>query len=314
MGHNIEHSSNGSDSFFSVRQPAWHGLRQIIDAHPTIEEALVYMNGNYNVIKVPVEHSGVEVEGFYKTVRSDTDKCLGVVGERYTVISNKDAFEIIDMMGGEGVKRETGGVLGKGERVFMTAIMPETCKIAGDVIGQYFVLTNSFDGSSSLRMMMTPVRVVCQNTLNMAINGATRTYLLKHTENYERRLQEAAKSLGIIKDYYTRFKDIGEALVAQKFNEKNFFDLMDTLMPVPDDASKRALTIYEREREKITSAYYVPDLNNIRETKWGAYNAIADYSDHARESRGDNADANKFIRTFEATDLKDRAFVLLTAK
>lgn len=326
MSHNIEKADAGAGaSVFTIRKSneeeygkprPWHDLGTIFDSNPSVSEALDAMNSNYEVIKTPVEYKGQVVDKQFFTVRSDTDQVLGIVGDRYQVIQTIDGFKILDVIGGD-VYLEAGGVLGCGEKVFLCCKLPETTKVAGDTYDHYFVLINSHDGSSSLILVITPIRTVCQNTCNLALEKAMRRFNLRHTANYENRLQEAARALGIVKNYYTKFKDVVEELVKMKYTDDQFFKLMDQLNPEPaDDASQRMKSFHEKTRQGMIDCYYAEDLENIRETKLGAYQAVVAYSDHSRGNRGkDDARraANRFIRTFDDVDLKDKAYALLTA-
>jgi phage/plasmid-like protein (TIGR03299 family) len=309
-------------AMFSVRETPWHKLGVIVDQALTAKEALVAAGLNYEVKTGPIftpDMREIPTNIGQRVYRSDNDKDLGVVGARYTVIQNEDAFNILDyIIGNDDAKFETAGALGNGEVVWMNAkLQGDDITVAGDRIDPYFLLKNTHDGSGSLKLLLTPIRVVCQNTLNMAIGNPkqkdnSRRFTIKHTRNYDERVKLAKVALGFTQTYFKEFVSTAKALAAQKFTEKQFSELMDQLYPLPEKAG-RGLTIAERERNKMWAAFNADDLNNIRNTKWGAYNAIADYADHGRESRGDNAEANAFIRTFEQTLMKDKAFELLTA-
>jgi hypothetical protein len=180
----------------------------------------------------------------------------------------------------------------------MLAKLNQELYVAGESIAPYFLITNSHDGRSSMKLLQTPVRVVCQNTLNMALGKSTRFGKLeelprivniRHTRNYEQRLAEAKKLLGLTRTYYQTFEAQATELANQLFSKAQFEDLL---------------------KDKTD------DLNNIRETKWGAYNAIADYSDHARQLRGPEGERKEraFTRTFNDTDFKDAALELLLTK
>lgn len=316
MSHNIEKAERGIDaSVFVTRVAPWHGLGKIFQDNPSVAEALKAMNGDYVIEKVPCEYKGEIVPGHFWTVRTDTDQVLGEVGDKYHIISNAEGFEILEAIGGK-VKIETGAVLGVGEKAFISCKLPSTTRIAGDLIEHYFVVLLSHDGTTSVILMVTPIRPVCQNTVNLGLSRAARRKNIIHTVNYEQRLEEAAKALGIVKNYYTAFEDVANELLAKKRTEKQFSNLIDKLFDKPeDDASKRAKSNFEKARELCFAALNVPDLENIRNTGWGHYNAIADYADHARKSAGDEAKAaaNRFLRTFMDTDLKDEAAKIILA-
>ena len=317
MSHNIEKADRGIDaSVFVVRLAPWHGLGKIYDKPPTVVQALKGMNGDYELKKVPCEYKSSVVPGHYWVVRTDTDQVIGEVGDKYHIISNKDGFDILEIIGGK-VLIQTGAVLGVGEKAFISCKLPTTTKIADDNIEHYFVILLSHDGTTSVLLMITPIRPVCQNTVNLGIARAIRRYSIRHTVNYEQRLEEAAKALGIVKGYYTAFEDIAKELLAKKRTDRQFTALVDKLFDKPkDDASERAKFNFEKARELCMAALNVPDLANIKDTGWGHYNAIVDYADHARGTRIKDEDRNRenrFLRTFMDTDLKDEAARLILA-
>ena len=133
--------------------------------------------------------------------RSTDETALGIVSDRYKVVQNEDAFRFTDDLLGEGVVYETAGALQGGRKVWMLARMPEKYIIAGDEITPYMVVMNSHDGSSGIKVAMTPIRVVCQNTLNLALNTAKRIWTTKHTENVMSRVYEAKETLSLAGQY-----------------------------------------------------------------------------------------------------------------
>jgi phage/plasmid-like protein (TIGR03299 family) len=177
MAHNLE-NRNGVTSFAST-QKAWHGLGQIVNGAMTAEEAIKLAGLGYDVVKVPnhIIWNGQQIEtpSSFSTVRTDTGDILGdKVGNRYTIVQNKEAFSFFDsIVGGDMAMYETAGVLGRGEKVFITAKMPEMIRIAGtdDLTEVYVILTSSHDGSGAVIAAVTPIRIVCQNTMRLALNN-----------------------------------------------------------------------------------------------------------------------------------------------
>ena len=179
----------------------------------TIEEAIKEAGLNYTVeaqplIRVPQEvvdailrGEGVEfaptraniITSHKSTFRTDSNTTLGVVGRDYGIVDNTKAFEFINFINevsGEAPRIETAGTLGYGERMFVTCRLGADCYLNGnsDAVKNYVVFTNSHDGSGAVMAFFTPVRVICQNTLNMAIRGAVNKVIFKHTKNVNHRL------------------------------------------------------------------------------------------------------------------------------
>lgn len=317
---NIEGASSIGDktaSVFGVRDPMWHGCGTLFQDSPTFEEALVAMNGNFTYEKVQATYNHSDVPGHFWIVRKDKNLVVGHVGDKFHIIQRHDAYDILETIGGK-VSLTSGGILGQGERDFISCKLPSTTKIAGDLIDHYFVLLNSYDGSSSLLTLITPIRPVCQNTINLGLEKAPRRFAVRHTRNYEAKLREATRVLGIVSDYYTTFDDICKMLLKKKFSEKAYGEMIDVLLKKPEEgASDRKQLLFEKQRDLMMQAYDAPDLANLDNTAYKAYNAIADYADHARLSRGEDENrkaANRFLRTFIETDLKDRAYDYLLVK
>src|SRR4029078_12937945 len=142
----------------------------------------------------------IEVPNYFATVRTDTDQVLGVVGKDYEVVQNRDAFSFFDAIvgGDDGIQYETAGALGKGERIFITAKLPDYIKVGSDdLIEKYLFLTTSHDGFGSIMAAFTPIRIVCNNTLNAAFRNCSNAIKIRHTSNAKQRLEEAHKVMGI---------------------------------------------------------------------------------------------------------------------
>ena len=190
MAHNINFNERtGRYSFFSVQQKAWHGLGQIVEQYPTSAEAIKHAGLDYEVVKSPlftkgsdiietvggieVGSSELEVPNCFANIRTDNNTVLGVVGKDYHIVQNREAFSFFDAIvgGGEGILYETAGALGKGERIFITAKLPDYIRVGNgdDVTEKYIFLTTSHDGSGSITAAFTPIRIVCQNTLNASL-------------------------------------------------------------------------------------------------------------------------------------------------
>jgi phage/plasmid-like protein (TIGR03299 family) len=166
---------------FSVREVPWHGLGAVLDCPPaTIAEAIERSGLGWQVEREPIavdrgDAATVdewwlprceEISGYYATVRQDTREVLGIVGERYRIVQNQDAFEFVDQLLGSAMHFETAGSLHGGRRIWVLARLPEHVEIGGDPVRPYVLLMKSQDGATAVIAATTPVRVVCQNTLN----------------------------------------------------------------------------------------------------------------------------------------------------
>ena len=184
------------ETMFSVRETPWHGLGRIVMDAPASREALELAGLDWQVESRNIySGTGDMIPGYRANVRSTDDAVLGVVSDRYRIVQNEEAFQFTDDLLGEGVTYETAGSLQGGKKVWMLARLPRKYLIAGDQVEPYLVIFNSHDGSSGVKVAMTPIRVVCQNTLNLALNTAKRSWTARHTENVLLRVQDARETL-----------------------------------------------------------------------------------------------------------------------
>lgn len=218
MSHLIE-IKNGKASFVENgrRGRAWHRLGTVFDRPLTVKEALHYSHADYRVTLQPLavltpdiqremdtgsvmalQLSNATIPNVMATFRLDTHQPLGIVSENYGVVQNEDAFKFIDTLvtGKLSYQEhmpviETAGVLGKGERVFVTAKFPDKIILdnkGDDKVEMYMVFTTSHDGMGAVKCMVTPIRVVCNNTLNFAMKNNAGTLSLAHKRNIMNRL------------------------------------------------------------------------------------------------------------------------------
>ena len=260
--------------------------------------------------QVPVLYEGQET-GHQFNIRESDNRVLGVVGGRYKPVQNSEAFAFTDELVGGDVRYETAGSLADGKRVWMLAKMPDT-RVLDDVVEPYLCLTNGHDGFSSLKVCMTPVRVVCQNTLNMALRGAKRTWTVRHSGNINAKMEEAQQTLGLAQDYMKEFAEEAEELYSIKVSPAQFKKLSNTLFPITDEMSRRKEEAQYLLQCQLKEAWDMDDLGNIKGTGWGFINAISDMSTHRPPARKTaNYQENMFIYTIDAPALLDQALKMV---
>ena len=301
------------ETMFSVREKPWHGLGTIIQEACTSKEALHLAGLDWEVKQYPVLYKGTAT-GHQFNVRSSDDTVLGVVGARYKPVQNEEAFAFTDELIGGDVRYETAGSLANGKRVWMLAKMPDT-RVLDDVVEPYLCLTNAHDGFSSMKVCMTPVRVVCQNTLNMALSNAKRTWNVRHSGNIENKLAEAQYTLGLAQNYMKEFAEEAAELYKIKVAPKDFKELTETLFPVTAEMSQRKEESQYLLQHQLKEAWEMDDLGNIRGTGWGFMNAISDMTTHRPPARKtENYQENMFMYTLDAPVLLDQALKLLKTR
>ncbi len=340
MANNINcNEQTGKHSFFSVKEKAWHSLGQIVEQYPTSAEALKFAGLDYPVEKRKLitydneNQNGnpdtdiiipeIEVPNFFATVRTDRETVLGVVGKDYEVVQNVDAFSFFDaIVGGDGIQYETAGALGKGERIFITAKLPDYIRVGkDDLIEQYLFLTTSHDGFGSITAAFTPVRVVCQNTLNAALRNHSNSIKIRHTANAKDRLEQAHKVMGISNQL--------SAQLEQVFNNWSRVPIMDKevrkLIQLAMVPNKEVLHNLQKGKQDELSTCFknmcdtafeyamsnpTQQQETTKGTLFGAYNAVTGYFQNVRNYKDDEAKVKSLlfggtgqIRTQAAFDL-----------
>jgi phage/plasmid-like protein (TIGR03299 family) len=153
-------------------------------------------------------------------VRQDTREVLGIVGERYRIVQNDEAFAFVDQLLGSDIHFETAGSLHGGRRVWVLATLPDHVEVGGDPVRPYVLLMNSHDGSTAVVAATTPIRVVCQNTLNWGLRDARQKFSIRHTEAVTQRVHEARRVLDLSINYYDQFKRLGDQLASARCSER----------------------------------------------------------------------------------------------
>ena len=307
MAHNLE--TNGNEVAFALRgAPAWHNLANRIfskDEEVTtqlmLDEAKL---SNWNVRLSPItEHideSWNDVSNSHLVLRTNpfnggTD-VLANVGKRYKVVQNEELFAFADSIhdADPNCRWESAGSLRNGKVVFGTVEIPRTMVLdpqgANDETKLYLIVWTSHDGSVAVQAAVTPVRVVCQNTLNLAMRNAKQSFKIRHTQTAEGKIQIARETLGLTLGYFDEFEKEAQSLFTQSITDAEFSKLIQTIYPKPaDDASKVAKTKWENKVVLLDDLYHNSPTNaNIKGTKWGAFNALTERLDYYRSGRGNS--------------------------
>ena len=165
-----------------------------------------------------------------------------------------------------------------------------------DAIDLYLIAWNTHDGSSSFNVLVTPIRVVCQNTLTMAIRKAKSAYTMRHTPGVNGKIQAARETLKLTWKYTESFSELAENLISQKMTDKEFKSLVEAVFPIDETETGRATTLAQNARGIVNGLWKAPTQANIANTKWAAYNAFTEYADWAKPIRGAEPDTARAIR------------------
>ncbi len=334
MPHNLEQYEDGSASFVSAREVPWHRLGRVFDRPMTLEEAVTAARAGYPVWKVPVwaeittenGPSLVQIEDRAATVRPHPEKpgeylALGVVGTDYTVVTNWQAFSFLDdlprlhpeIVSPDRPLIETLGVLGKGERAFATLKLPREITVAGeeDTTNLYVAIVTSHNGSLALTGCVTPVRMVCQNTVTAGLRRAVRTWRFHHTGGIKGRMAEARQTLDLTYAYADTFEaEAREMLVAMTTDQQA--RALHKVWDLPKDAGEQ--TIRNRDA-KIENILDLAAGDPAAGTAWGLWNGYVEWVDYFKNTRVIGGDATKAKLTKAASicwgplaEDKERAF------
>lgn len=302
------------ETMYSTREKPWHGLGTVVREAPASEDALRLAGLDWNVVQEPIYTPFREkIEGVKANVRDTDRKVLGVVSDRYKVVQNVEAFSFTDELLGHGVRYETAGSLSGGRRVWLLARLPREYIIAGERISPYLVFSNTHDGSGSVKVAVTPVRVVCNNTLNLALERAQRSFSMVHTGNISDKITEARDTLFKAESYMDRLGAEFEQLHQQKVTDAEVQKYIEILIPMESNATRTQEKNVNRLRENLAMRYYdAPDLQTVGKNAYRFLNAVSDFATHAEPLRRTaNYNENLFSRTVDGNPLIDRAYQLV---
>ena len=312
MAHKLNFDKrSGTWSFASNSEVAWHGLGQVVNKAMTSEEAIKLANLDYVVDKANVQFTAkmgeiTPIEGYFATYRTDTKDYLGMVKSRYEIVQNRDAFGFFDAIIDEGEAIfETAGALGKGERIFLMAKLPDDFMVGGEKIEKYILLMNSHDGSSSVIAGMTNIRVVCNNTLQAALKGLENKVSIDHVSGAKDKLKEAHRVMGIASKYSTEVAGMFNKMTDVKMTEGQYREFFEKVF-TPE---YKSVHLDKKEKEEMSTrlknmieattqfsfTHHTQRTPESTGTLWGAYNAVSGYYNYIKPF--DNEEA-KFTSQF----------------
>ena len=304
------------ETMFYVRETPWHGLGTKVMETPTSKEALSLAELDWRVEQEPIyTETGNLISGFKANVRDTDQKILGVVTDRYKVIQNEEAFAFTDELLGEGVRYETAGSLQGGRKVWLLAHMPHEYIIAGERISPYLVFSNTHDGSGAIRVAITPIRVVCNNTLNLALNTAKRSWSTIHTGDISSKMEEAKNTLFMANVYMDELGKEFDNLRKKKLTDKQVMEYIELLIPMDENGTSQQKKNIIRLQDDMKMRYFdAPDLKDVGNNAYRFINAVSDFATHAEPLRKTaNYKEQVFARTVEGNPLIDKAYKMMCA-
>ena len=322
------------ESMMYVGETPWHKLGTEVFAAPTSEDAIRLAGLDWDVIPKPIfDEYGRELPGYKVNIRNSDNKALGVVTDRYRVVQNREAFAFTDELLGEGVTYETAGSLASGKRIWLLARLQNTT-IAEENIDPFLVFTNTHDGTGAIRVAITPIRVVCQNTLNLALSGASRHWSCVHKGDIQGKMQEARYTLESADRYMEALEEEFGELKLKTVTEKQVRDMTDKLLEIEfnslyNRAIRTGNIIDFKERLKqqkfeeklatkkndiLTIYFDKPDLRGTEQSAFRFVNAVSDYVTHTEDhKKTKNYRENLFMRVVDGHTTIDTAHKIALA-
>ena len=304
------------ESMFYTREKPWHGLGIRVEEAPTSKEALELAGLNWKVLQKPIyTSSGIPIKGYKANVRDIDQNILGIVTDRYKVVQNEEAFKFTDDLLGAGVRYETAGSLQDGKRIWLLAKLPHEYIIGGEQISPYLVFTNTHDGSGAIKVAVTPVRVVCSNTLNLALTTAKRSWSTIHTGDINGKMDDARETLQLAGKYMNCLGKEFNNLQQKKISERKVMEFIEELLPEPDNASYQQKKNVARLREDMKRRYFdAPDLKDLGNTAYRFVNAVSDFATHAKPIRETkDYQSNLFMKVVDGNPFIDKGYQLALA-
>ena len=304
------------ETMFYTREKPWHGLGTRVEEAPDSREALRLAGLDWRVVQKSIKTGdGFQIPGFKANMRDTDNRVLGVVTDRYKVVQNEDAFAFTDKLLGEGVTYETAGSLQDGRRTWLLAKLPQRYIISGDEITPYLVFMNTHDGTGAIKAAMTPVRVVCQNTLNLALSTARRSWSTNHIGDIAGKLEDARYTLLYADQYMSELGKEIDRMNHIKLSERQVLEYIDALITLNDEPTPQQKKNLARMKEDMQVRYFdAPDLKSVGRNGYRFINAVSDFATHAKPLRESaNYRESLFARTIEGNAMIDKAYAMLQA-
>ena len=304
MAHELEIGENGEVAFASLREPAWHKLGTVFEEEVNTSEMLKLAHlDNWNVrledVTLPENFDSDKSYSFVtRTNPFDNTKndVLGVVGERYVPLQNEDLFSFGDNLLDGGGRWETAGSIKGGRQVFGSIALADSITLdpngRADKIDNYLLINTSHDGSIAIQASITPVRVVCANTLNLALssfkgkNASKQSFKIRHTSTAEGKIAVAREALGLAHKYIDEFSVMANAMIEKEITKSQFDKIVELAYPAPEKDAKGSFKKYDDKIDLLNSIYVGQFNDTISGTAWGAYNALTERLDWYRSARG----------------------------
>jgi len=305
-----------TEAIFAERTVPWSGIGKTIERAKNSKEAMKMAGLDWDVVSTPLylpRGKGYEKIQYFANVRADTGDVLGIVTSRYKVLQNREIFSFTDKLIGEGVQYEAAGQINGGKRIWLLASMPEDKIVLGEKIKSYIIWVAAHDGDRGVIGAITPIRVLCYNTINLALKVAKRSWSAVHMGDMDSKLIVAQKTLGSTYLYLNEMEMEVEKLAQIKITKETLGEIVEELYPVKSKDSDRRVANIEELREGLLYRYHkAPDLKRFRGTGWGLISAVSDFVTHSEPKRRTATYKEKlFEKVIDGHPIIDKAYHLI---
>lgn len=293
----------------------WHGLGTPVMEALNSEQAIKKAGLDWLVEPTPIIVNDKELENYKANVRNTDGKVLGIVGNKYKIVQNHEAFSFTDDLIGNNCKYETAGSLLEGRKTFLLARLPRT-QILGDDIDPYICFSNTHDGKGSVRCIMTPIRVVCNNTLSLALDTAKRSWSTRHIGDIQSKLEEARRTLGLANKYMEELANTADILANTTLTEGEANRIItEELFPIDETFSDRKKENIENARNNFMVCMISPDILKYKGTAYQMVQAASDYVTHKVPGRNtESFKERNFDNILRGNTLIDTTFLKMLEK
>ena len=282
--------------FRSPRLASWTGIGSTIN-EKTVDTALTKAKLNYTVQKETLWLTDkTKVEDMMANTYLDEKghkHILGVVGEKYEIVQNRDGFAFVDYIS-EGLKFVKGGMTHTG-MVYLIAELPSV-DILGDKFNPYVIFRNSFNGKYQLSAAITPLRVVCQNQFNFAFNHVANTINIRHSARVGERMEDAKEVLRGVANYMGKLNEVAKQFRKVKLTQSETEQAINMLFPTPDNADELKKVVLAHQKKAFAQMLNADDNQNHKHNAWGLVNAYTDFITHTSIRKG-RFDDSQFMNT-----------------
>lgn len=294
-------ASNGSfDLFASHREPAWHGLGTVFTEEVTDYSRMLDLAGlsGWDVREqsiVPLADDDTilparfvtPAQAIVATIGAE-NVVLGVTGERYKIVQNEEAFAFLQSLH-DGARWETAGAIKGGRVVFGSMAFERDFVLdpsgVADKVETYLLVHTSHDGSTGIGGGVTPTRVVCQNTLNVAMGNIRNTFKMRHTKTVAERMKVEAEMWRKAHSYMDAFEAEAKSLYETSVTDKAYFDIVTEMFPKPEEDVKGSFAKWEKRQSVFAQAWNGAPNAGIKGTAWGVFNALTEANQWGRSIR-----------------------------